>query len=135
MNTKFGQHSTLDSSDSALDGGSEFFFSWSGNSGSDNGIPSVPTPIEEAIQAQTALAQSGPGGPGSAIAVTSGGFTINLIFDSAAMAAPASFRAGIQQTAALLASAISDHISININIDYSGTGGGAPAGPDNGQWV
>ena len=66
------------------------------------------------------------------VAVTSGGITINLIFDTAAMAAPASFRAGIQQAVAILAAAISDKITVNLKIDYSGTGGGAAAGPDHG---
>src|SRR3954464_771925 len=70
--------------------------------------------------------------PGSIVAVTSGGITINLLFDAAAMAAPASFRAGIQQAVAIMAAAISDKITINIKIDYSGTGGGAAAGPDHG---
>ncbi|HXL13531.1 MAG TPA: hypothetical protein VN941_06170, partial [Bradyrhizobium sp.] len=42
-------------------------------------------------------------GPGSVIAVTTGGITINLLFDAAAMAAPQSFRDGIQQAANLLA--------------------------------
>jgi len=94
-----------------------------------------PTPVEipeEAVEAQ--LAQGDFGGIGSVVAVTSGGLTINLLFDAAAMAAPASFRAGIQQAAALLSAAISDHITINLKIDYSGTGGGAAAGPDSGQW-
>src|SRR5438445_12219611 len=50
------------------------------------------------------------------------------------MAAPASFRAGIQQAAALLTASISDQITVNIKIDYSGTGGGAAAGPDNGLY-
>ena len=76
---------------------------------------------------------SAPGtGPGSVIAESSGGITINLLFDAAAMAAPASFRAGIAQAAAILASTISDKITVNLNIDYSGTGGGAAAGPDSG---
>src|SRR6266436_9431281 len=70
----------------------------------------------------------------SGVAVTSGGITINLLFDAAAMAAPASFRAGIQQAAALLTAAISDQITVNIKIDYSGTGGGAAAGPDHGLY-
>src|SRR5205085_7592739 len=35
----------------------------------------------------------------------------------------------------LLSAAISDPITVNIKIDYSGTGGGAAAGPDNGQWL
>jgi serralysin len=72
---------------------------------------------------------------GSVVAVSSGGININLLFDSAAMAAPASFRAGIVQAASILASTISDKITVNLNIDYSGTGGGAAAGPDNGQFV
>jgi serralysin len=72
---------------------------------------------------------------GSVVAVSSGGININLLFDSAAMAAPASFRAGIAQAASILASTISDKITVNLNIDYSGTGGGAAAGPDNGQFV
>jgi hypothetical protein len=72
------------------------------------------------------------GDPGSMVAVTSGGITINLIFDAAALAAPASFRAGIQQAVGILAATISDKITVNIKIDYSGTGGGAAAGPDHG---
>ena len=54
-------------------------------------------------------------------------------FDAAAMAAPASFRAGIEQAASILSATITNKITVNINIDYSGTGGGAAAGPDNGQ--
>ena len=95
--------------------------------------PLVPTVPAEAVQAQSAL--NGPGGPGSVVAMTSGGITINLLFDAAAMAAPASFRAGIQQAASILTATISDKITVNINIDYSGTGGGAAAGPDGGQFV
>jgi len=92
----------------------------------------TPTIPDESIQAQAA--QNGSGGAGSVVAVTSGsgGFTINLIFDAAAMAAPASFRAGIQQAASILSATITNKITVNINIDYSGTGGGAAAGPDNG---
>src|SRR6266478_2336384 len=71
----------------------------------------------------------------SGVAVTSGGITINLLFDAAAMAAPASFRAGIAQAAAILSATITNQITVNINIDYSGTGGGAAAGPDNGQYI
>src|SRR5258708_1777978 len=71
----------------------------------------------------------------SSVAVTSGGITINLLFDAAAMAAPASFRAGIQQAAGILAGTISDKITVNLTIDYSGIGGGAAAGPDHGVYV
>src|SRR3954454_15215239 len=70
--------------------------------------------------------------PGSAVAVTSGGITINLLYDAAALAAPASFRAGIQQAVSILAAAISDKITVNLKIDYSGPRGGAAAGPDHG---
>jgi serralysin len=66
------------------------------------------------------------------VVVTSGGMTFDLLFDAAAMAAPASFRAGIEQAASMLSGAISDKITVNINIHYSGSGGGAFAGPDNG---
>ncbi|WP_271599809.1 NF038122 family metalloprotease [Bradyrhizobium sp. CCBAU 45384] len=72
--------------------------------------------------------------PSSLTSVTSGGITFNLIFDAAAMAAPPSFRAGIQQAVAILAANITDQITVNIKIDYSGTGGGAAAGPDSGLY-
>jgi serralysin len=92
----------------------------------------TPTPVvlpDESIEAQAAVAQSGPGGPGSVVAMTSGGITINLIFDAAAMAAPASFRAGREQAASILTANISDKITVNLSIDHSGTGGGATGGP------
>jgi serralysin len=100
----------------------------------DSWVPPT-TPIEIPEEAVEAMVAQGPGGGvGSVVAVTSGGLVINLIYDAAAMAAPASFRAGIQQAAAILSSVISDHITVNLQIDYNGTGGGAAAGPDNGQW-
>ena len=69
-------------------------------------------------------------GSESVLVSSATGFSINLKYDAAALAAPASFRAGIQQAANILAATITDHITVNINIDYSGTGGGAAAGPD-----
>ncbi|HZP59134.1 MAG TPA: NF038122 family metalloprotease, partial [Opitutaceae bacterium] len=103
-----------------------------------NSAPPTPEPVEasaEAQEAQAAVAASGPGGPGSTVAVTgSSGFTINLEFDAAAMAAPASFRAGIEQAAAMLSAALTDPITVNISIDYSGTGGGAAGGPTGGYY-
>src|SRR5438874_2600563 len=93
-------------------------------------IPSLPTLVSEAVEALSAQS-----GPTTIVAMTTGGITINLLFDAAAMAAPASFRAGIQQAASLLTAAISDRITVNIKIDYSGIGGGAAAGPDNGLYV
>ncbi|MDU6727803.1 MAG: hypothetical protein E6471_14000, partial [Bradyrhizobium sp.] len=96
--------------------------------------PTDPVELpEEAVEAQ--LAQGDFAGIGAVTAVSSGGLTINLLFDTAAMNAPASFRAGIQQAAAILTSMISDRITVNLKIDYSGTGGGAAAGPDGGQWM
>src|SRR5581483_685229 len=95
--------------------------------------PISPVLPDESVQAMAAVSSSGSGGPGAVVAETSSsGFAINLIFDSAAMAAPASFRAGIEQAAAILSATISNKITVNINIDYKGTGGGAAAGPDNG---
>jgi Ca2+-binding RTX toxin-like protein len=70
--------------------------------------------------------------PQNPISATGGGFHINLIYDSAALAAPQSFRDGIQAAANILEAAISDNITVNLAIHYSGTGGGAFAGPDNG---
>ena len=70
---------------------------------------------------------------------TSGNFAINLEFDAAAMAAPASFRTGIEQAASLLADAISvpDPITINLQIEYNEDGigaGSADAGPSGGLY-
>jgi serralysin len=94
--------------------------------------PVVPTPAlsNEAVEAQGAQT-----GPTSTVVVTNGGMTFDLIFDAAATAAPASFRAGIVQAASLLSAAVSNKITVNLQIDYSGTGGGAAAGPDAGQYV
>src|SRR6185437_11212225 len=66
---------------------------------------------------------------------SSSGFTINLLFDAAAMAAPASFRTGIEQAASILSATVTNKITVNIDIDYSGTGGGAFAGPTTGEFV
>ena len=98
--------------------------------------PVAPVLPDESLEAMAAVSGSGTGGTGSAVTETSSsGFTINLIFDAAAMAAPASFRAGIEQAAAILSATITNKITVNLDIDYSGTGGGAAAGPDNGQFV
>ena len=54
------------------------------------------------------------------VPISSEAYTINLLFDNAATnIAPASFRAGIEQEAALLAAAITDKITVNIRVDYS----------------
>src|ERR1700737_449826 len=87
------------------------------------------------LTSEAVASSSAQSGPTSVVSLTTGGIIINLLFDAAAMAAPASFRAGIQQAASILTGAISDKITVNIKIDYSGTGGGAAAGPDNGQYL
>jgi serralysin len=131
MRLKFG---ALDPFDGFPDSAGDFFLFQPAATPAVTNAPltAVVVPVE-AIQAESA--QDGPGGPGSVVAETSGGLTIDLIFDAAAMAAPASFRNGIEQAAAILSATITDKITVNLNIDYSGTGGGAAAGPDNGQWV
>ena len=65
----------------------------------------------------------------TSVPISLGGITINLLFSVAAMSAPESFRQGIEQAATLLASAITDRITVNITIDYGGTGGIAGAKP------
>ena len=95
--------------------------------GSEAPVVNFGTPVltSEAVEASSAQI-----GAATSVALTSGGITINLLFDAAAMAAPASFRAGIEQAASILSATISDQITVNLKIDYSGTGGGAAAGPD-----
>ena len=53
--------------------------------------------------------------------------TVHLIFDAAADAAPQTFRDGVEQAARLLSQAIANPITINIKVDYSGTGHNADA--------
>src|SRR5229473_80654 len=101
-----------------------------------NGGASAPVEIHltPALTSEAVESSSAQSGPTTLVALTSGGIIINLLFDAAAMAAPANFRAGIQQAASILTAAISDQITVNIKIDYSGAGGGAAAGPDSGQY-
>src|SRR5579871_1725437 len=69
----------------------------------------------------------------SSTTVHTGGPTFVLLFDAAASAnstAATNFRAGIVQAASIISSALSDPITISINVNYSGTGGGASAGPN-----
>src|SRR5258708_8941786 len=107
-------------------------------SGRGGGYPFSDGPVEiastPALTSEAAISSSAQSGSTSAVATTSGGITINLLFDAAAMAAPASFRADIQQAASILTAAIPDKITVNIKIDYSGNGGGAAAGPDAGLY-
>src|ERR1700737_3738843 len=88
-----------------------------------------------ALASEAVISSTAQSGPTIVTSMTAGGITINLLFDAAAMAAPKGFRDTIQQAASLLTASISDKITLNIKIDYSGTGGGAAAGPDNGYYV
>ena len=97
-----------------------------------NSQASAQTPPDAVTANQGTAPTAGASLASSVVAVTTGGITFDLLFDSAAMAAPASFRAGIEQAATMLANTISDKITVDIKIDYSGTGGGAAAGPDSG---
>jgi serralysin len=91
---------------------------------------------QEVLEAEAAVAASGTGAPGSTVAVgSSAGLTINLMFDNAAMAAPQSFRDGITQAMQMICAVVTDKITLNLSIDYSGTGGGASAGPSGGNFV
>ena len=100
--------------------------------------PATGSPIvvpQETLEAEAAVAASGPGGAGSTVAVgSSAGLTINLMFDAAAMAAPQSFRDGITQAMQMICAVVTDKITLNIQIDYSGTGGSAAAGPSGGYY-
>jgi serralysin len=131
----------LDPSDSLFSDAGDGLFTpylppaWTtGGNGSANAPVVVsPTPT---LPSEAAEAEGAQSGPATVVAETSGGsgITINLLFDAAAMAAPASFRAGIEQAASILAATITNQITVNIKIDYSGTGGGAAAGPDGGLY-
>src|SRR5665213_113783 len=103
--------------------------------------PALPIPAQAptlpAESAEALSAQDGPGGPGSVVseAAPTGGIAFNLVFDAAAMAATsaaAAFRAGIEQAASILSATITNPITVTIDIDYSGTGGGASSGPTGG---
>ncbi|HMG77731.1 MAG TPA: NF038122 family metalloprotease, partial [Xanthobacteraceae bacterium] len=59
---------------------------------------------------------------------------INLELDTAAQAAPAAVKAIWQEAANIIGSMFTDNITINLSVDYSGTGGGASAGPTNGVY-
>ena len=62
---------------------------------------------------------------------------INLEFDSASQAAPASFRQAVQQAATILQSEFTNNVTININVEYNEnniSAGGAEGGPNGGLY-
>src|SRR3954464_10519917 len=75
--------------------------------------------IPDFVYGQNDAPAAGSAGAGSTVIVSSGGITFNLLFDSGA---PATFQQGITQAASILASQITDHITVNLVIHYSGTG-------------
>jgi hypothetical protein len=94
--------------------------------------PAVGVGSAVSVLSSPSQPQAQSGDPEQVIVSSTTGFSINLKYDAAALApGAASFRAGIQQAANLLAAAITDKITVNLIIHYSGTGGGAFAGPDN----
>src|ERR1700759_208742 len=116
------------------------------SSGNVVGGGSPPAPVlgapitvpEEELEAEAAVAASGGGGSGSVVTVsgaTSAGLTINLVFDAAAMAAPQGFRDGITAAMQMICAVVTDHVTLNLSIDYSGTGRGAFGGPSGGNYV
>jgi hypothetical protein len=95
------------------------YMSASAGSAANNGIAhgsSVIDPTANAFAGNSAAAtQKADAGP---VAPAVGAMTIHLIYDAAAMAAPQSFRDGMQTAANLLMAAFNDNITINIAVGY-----------------
>src|ERR1700737_4893973 len=89
------QDASQDASDGFLDtAGAEVFTSFSPSPSHDLGNPSASAPPEILVTPSSffsspAVSSTVSNSPGSVVAVTSGGITFNLLFDAAAMAAPA----------------------------------------------
>src|SRR5262245_14117795 len=79
-------------------------------------VPSLDSgPVTDSVQSAAA-----------STIVSLGGITFDLIWSNAAAnIAPERFRAGIVQAATLLAGVITDKITVNIHVDWSGIHGGA----------
>ena len=89
-------------------------------------VSSGPGPQSGGMAAETPAAPAG----GAVVTIDQGGMVFNLIYDADAMKAPAAIRAGIEQAAAMLSGVITDRITVNFQVDVSGTGRGADGGPD-----
>ena len=61
-----------------------------------------------------------------------GGFKFNLVWDTTVTSS--TFEASIISAAQILANALANSVTINVQISDTGTGGGASAGPSNGQY-
>src|ERR1700687_5692062 len=105
------------------------------SAGHGGGNPLALAPVEifysPTFSSGPVVSPTSPTTPSNVVTITSGGITFKLTYDTAAMSAP-TFRAGIEQAASMLAATISDKITVDININCSGTGGGAFAGPQYG---
>src|SRR5450432_468495 len=79
--------------------GTEVYTNFHPSAGNNVGNPLSNVPVEilatPVLTSEAVESSSAQSGPTTLVALTSGGIIINLLFDAAAMAAPASFRAGI----------------------------------------
>ena len=129
----------FDPADAGFNSGFMPFAAGSYAHGGSHGVPPTAPPAltGEAISSMTAFTGTAETVVVSSLGVgvaNANGFNINLEFDAAAAAAPA-FMSGIEQAAMILGQTITNKITANLQINYSGTGGGASAGPDSGQFV
>jgi serralysin len=127
----------LDSADGfSSTAGAEFSANFLSPAGHEVGNPFAQAPVEifysPTFSAGPGVSSTPSTTSSNVVTVSSGGITFILTYDAAAMAAPSSFRATIEQAASMLSSTISDKITVNLNIDISGSGGGASAGPQYG---
>src|SRR5258708_20153602 len=115
---------TFDSFDSFLDSaGAGIYTSFLPSAGNGGGnlsastrvdIPATPALTSEAVQAESAQS-----GTSTLVPATSGGITINLLFDAAAMAAPPIVRPPIQQAASIFPLATSLTITVTLTTQYT----------------
>src|SRR5947209_879877 len=73
---------------------------------------SAPEPVPADQTAQATAKSAGP------VTAAVGAMTINLLYDAAALGAPASFRDGMQTAANMLMAAFNDAVTINIAVGY-----------------
>jgi hypothetical protein len=89
---------------------------------SPQGLTSVAGDTADAVRLDAALGRRAPAGATAAVPAAeppaTTGLKINLIYDSAAKAAPTSFRDGMQRAADILESIFHDGITVNIVVGY-----------------
>jgi hypothetical protein len=113
--------------------GAEFSANFLSPAGHEVGNPFALAPVEifysPTFSAGPGVSSTPSTTSSNVVTVSSGGITFILTYDTAAMAALPSFRATIELAASILSATISDKITVNLNVDISGSGGGASAGP------